>query len=333
MYHLGKAASRHPQRRLAAMIVLLCSLSFLAAGRAPVNEAAAMYLVTDTGYLPLEAGAVSAAAEEVIGTGEDVRLTAGQGVDIVQGDSVLSVTAQDETVTVLLDRLEIQAGPMDMIAVDLSGSRAEITIASELIFYEQETETTPHQVTYVSDPFLPEGQEVVETQGHDGYHTEVYEVICHQGEISSRHLVDLLEEPVQDTVIRVGAGQDAAVTEIRENGDGSGALVLADGTEIPYTEVRDMKATAYTTGDPGVGTITATGTTVRVGTVAIDPRSIPYGTRMFVVSNDGLYVYGFAVAEDTGGAIKSNRIDLYYNTYNECIQFGRRDCTVYILAD
>ena len=47
------------------------------------------------------------------------------------------------------------------------------------------------------------------------------------------------------------------------------------------------------------------------------------------MSNDGMYVYGFAVAEDTG--VRGNTIDLYMDTNRECIQFGVRECTVYIL--
>ena len=78
---------------------------------------------------------------------------------------------------------------------------------------------------------------------------------------------------------------------------------------------------------------TATGTTVRVGTVAVDPTVIPYGTRMFIVSNDGNYVYGIGTAEDCGGAIKGNRLDLYYPTDAECFAFGRIGCTVYFLGD
>ena len=59
-------------------------------------------------------------------------------------------------------------------------------------------------------------------------------------------------------------------------------------------------------------------------------RFAPIGAgAMYVVSNDGKYVYGFATAEDTG--VRGNIIDLYMNTYSECVQFGVRDCTVYIL--
>ena len=67
-------------------------------------------------------------------------------------------------------------------------------------------------------------------------------------------------------------------------------------------------------------------------TVAVDPTRIPYGTRMFIVSDDGQYVYGIATAEDCGGGIKGDRIDLYYPTYEECMTFGRRSCTIYFLG-
>ena len=49
---------------------------------------------------------------------------------------------------------------------------------------------------------------------------------------------------------------------------------------------------------------------------------------MYIVTNDGI-VYGLATAEDTG--VRGNVIDLYYETYRQCIEFGRRNCTVYIL--
>jgi len=67
------------------------------------------------------------------------------------------------------------------------------------------------------------------------------------------------------------------------------------------------------------------------GVVAVDPKVIPLGTKLYIESPDGSYVYGCAVAGDTGGAIKGNRIDLFMDTYSECMQFGRRTMNVYIL--
>ena len=90
-----------------------------------------------------------------------------------------------------------------------------------------------------------------------------------------------------------------------------------------------MTATAYTSGYGGADNCTATGTAVRKGVVAVDKNVIPLGTKMYIVSSDGSVVYGMATAEDTG--VRGNKVDLYYDTYQQCINFGRRSCTVYIL--
>ena len=94
----------------------------------------------------------------------------------------------------------------------------------------------------------------------------------------------------------------------------------------------DVLATAYTCEGWGRPGITATGTIARVGAIAVDPRIIPYGTRMFIVSDDGEYIYGIATAEDCGKSIKGMRIDLYFDSVAECNTFGIRDCTVYFLG-
>ena len=103
-------------------------------------------------------------------------------------------------------------------------------------------------------------------------------------------------------------------------------ITTASGEVISYSYSLSVTATAYTGGG-----ITATGTNARYGAIAVDPTVIPYGTKMYIVSDDGKYIYGYATAEDCGGAIKGNKIDLYYDSYDTCIQFGRRSCTVYIL--
>ena len=127
----------------------------------------------------------------------------------------------------------------------------------------------------------------------------------------------------------------AAVTDcfrreqvVRFTVDGGGMLTLQSGEQLRFTAAKSMTATAYTTGYGGVGTRTASGTTVHVGTVAVDRKVIPLGTRLYIVTNDG-FVYGLSVAEDTG--VRGNTIDLYMDTNRECIQFGVRECTVYIL--
>lgn len=69
----------------------------------------------------------------------------------------------------------------------------------------------------------------------------------------------------------------------------------------------------------------------QVGVVAVDPNIIPYGTKLYITS--GNIVYGYAIAGDTGGAAMAGDIlvDVFYDTYDECAAFGRRDMTVYII--
>lgn len=63
------------------------------------------------------------------------------------------------------------------------------------------------------------------------------------------------------------------------------------------------------------------------GIVAVDPRVIPYYTKMYIPG------YGIAIAGDTGGAIRGNRVDLFMDSYEEAINWGRRNVEVYILGD
>jgi 3D (Asp-Asp-Asp) domain-containing protein len=103
--------------------------------------------------------------------------------------------------------------------------------------------------------------------------------------------------------------------------------------DVPVKRVLTMVATAYDPGPISTGKwpghpaygITATGMRATYGVVAVDPSVIPLYTRLYIPG------YGYAIAADTGGAIKGNRIDLFYPTYGEAIAFGRRTLPVYIL--
>jgi 3D (Asp-Asp-Asp) domain-containing protein len=96
-----------------------------------------------------------------------------------------------------------------------------------------------------------------------------------------------------------------------------------------YINYVTMRATAYTASKYAR---TASGERVSLGVVAVDPRVIPLGTKLYVQSLDGSIDYGYAIASDTGGAIKNNKIDLFFNTNAECYKFGVRNVRVYILG-
>ena len=252
-----------------------------------------------------------------------------------------TITAETygETVGDLLARLNIYLQEGDTLSVSPDTATADGMELSITRVVEQEqmyTAAIPCGVSYCYDDSLPEGTEEILVEGREG------ELLCTanvtyvngvetEREVSSQ-VVTL--EPV-DTLIAVGTGMQSRSLDGGETSGlviGDGTITLATGEVLTYTHSTQVRATAYSHLDPGCDMITATGTTVRIGTVAVDPRYIPYGTRMFIVSNDGVYEYGIAVAEDCGGAIKGDRVDLYFPTYSECMNFGRRDCTIYFLG-
>lgn len=126
-----------------------------------------------------------------------------------------------------------------------------------------------------------------------------------------------------------GSSGSAETTPPTEAAPSGNTFTTASGDVVSYSRKLSVEATAYSC--EGYEGVTATGTTARYGAIAVDPSVIPYGTRMYIVSDDGSYIYGYATAEDCGGSIQGNRIDLYFDTLAECYAFGRRTCTVYIL--
>lgn len=125
--------------------------------------------------------------------------------------------------------------------------------------------------------------------------------------------------------------EDNKSKDVKESSnDSDNTFVDSSGRTVSYTKVLRGKGTAY---NEAPGSLTATGREVAVGLVAVDPKVIPYNSKLYIVSADGKYVYGYCVAADTGGALRSGSVlvDLFYNSEAECNDFGRRDVIVYIL--
>jgi len=187
-----------------------------------------------------------------------------------------------------------------------------------------------------SSNLAPFTQGVLISPKYDGFGVEI---VYQDGVEVSRSIIseEVIVSPVNRVVLR---GVDRSVSD----SDGSGDVEFGDpvivaptdgpqyvpGTNLEYSEIWDFQATAYYC-EPHAWNTTYTGTEARVGAIAVDPNFIPLGTRMYIVSADGKYIYGYCVAEDIGGAIKGRIVDLYFNTYQECIDFGRRDVKIYVL--
>lgn len=102
-----------------------------------------------------------------------------------------------------------------------------------------------------------------------------------------------------------------------------------NGNPINYKKHITVQATGYTY----TGNKCATGVSPKPGYIAVNPKVIPYGTKMYIKSSDGKYTYGYAIAADTGGFTKRypNNVDLFFGSLSECCSFGRRNVEIYIL--
>ena len=117
----------------------------------------------------------------------------------------------------------------------------------------------------------------------------------------------------------VGSQTMAALSEA------SGRAIPNESADGGYQQTLIMEATAYSADDPGNSGYTAMGNYLHRGLVSVDPDVIPLGTQLYIEG------YGYAIADDTGGAIVGNRIDLGMDSRTEALEFGRQDVVVHIL--
>ena len=122
-----------------------------------------------------------------------------------------------------------------------------------------------------------------------------------------------------------GLADRAAISELPATLD---IAVDVYGKPVNYKKLIVGEATAYSGGG-----VTSTGKSAMPGRVAVDPREIPYGSKLFIVSTDGNYIYGYAEAADTGGFIHNSdtAVDLYMHRESDCEAFGRRNVEIYVL--
>lgn len=193
------------------------------------------------------------------------------------------------------------------------------------VTYEEvtETKTIAYNTVKRLNKNLEAGKTVTVREGSDGEKVLTYKVKSINGDVVSKEVVaeTVNTQPV-DKIVEYG-NKNATADAPVNNG------------VLDYKYVIECNATAYDMSpaeNGGYGGQTATGVPLDKGVIAVDPKVIPLGSRVYIEAIDGSWSYGYAVAADTGGAIKGNRVDLCYRTRSECIQFGRRKCRVYVLS-
>ncbi len=221
-----------------------------------------------------------------------------------------SYQTQPVTVAEFLAANNIEVGQYDWVTPALDSMVDEdVPVVVSRITYRQTQTTQPIEPKTVrkEDSSLNSGQSKVVTAGKPGVLTITNLVTYKDGEaIARQELNRTVTVAAQDEVLAVGTRQ----------------VISRGGKTYAYKDVMAMSATAYT----HTGNKTYTGTTPRAGyTVAVDPKVIPLGTKLYV---DG---YGYAKAEDIGSAITGRKIDLFFNSEKECTDWGVRTVRVYIL--
>ena len=248
------------------------------------------------------------------------------------GKTVAALVHQG-TVSAALKEAGVSLAPSDRLSADAEDRITDgMSISVIRVLQRETTETQPvaFKTVKVSDPTLSSGKTKVKTDGKNGVKTIVKSETLTDGKVAESKVVSesVTQTPV-DRVVLVGTkSAETKRSAAASAPSAAGTFVDRDGNTVKYRKYFTGRCTAYT----GGGT-TSTGKPAAVGLVAVNPSLIPYGTRLYIASPDGKTVYGYAVAADTGGGAKSGRIlaDLYYNTLNQCVNFGVRNMRIYIL--
>lgn len=346
-----RITARFKQNLLITVLMAILTVTLFASVLAPVAKARTYVIhdgdrsVTCTTFatdpvkildkVGMELGEYDSYITEPAAAGDTIRVQRVRNVTVEYHGKTMNVTGFGETVGELLHRLGLEVTGEDMVSHGIDEEIYDgMVLRVDRVVTVRETYTTTwkHEVNRCADASLPVGVEEVITPGVDGELLCTADVTYVNGREDHRVLLTetATKAPVNE-IIGIGTGEK--VPESQETAViGEGFIRLASGEVLTYSGTDTIRATAYTHSDKGCDLITSTGTTVHRGTVAVDPRYIPYGTRMFIVSNDGAYILGICAAEDCGGDIKGDRMDIYFPTYEECREFGRRVCTIYYLT-
>ena len=247
----------------------------------------------------------------------------------VQADGLSTLVHLTEgTVQDAINKAGVSVGAQDTVSQQLTAAVAEgMLIAVDRVAYEEYTvvETIAHGVKYRYSGVLKPGKTRTEKEGSDGERIITYRKTIVNGKATTTEKVGekVVKQPV-DTVVLKGSEYGTPISKAPFDIE-----LDAKGQPVSYKKKFTGSCTAYATGTRG-----ASGMKLGIGTVAVDPKQIPYGTKLWITSADGKFVYGYAVAADTGGFVNSGRTiaDLYMGSYKEACNFGRRTLNIYVIG-
>jgi 3D (Asp-Asp-Asp) domain-containing protein len=224
----------------------------------------------------------------------------------------------------------------DLINIGLSEAltpSTEIVISRVEIVEEVKLETIDYTTKYKEDENYVIGYSKVLVDGEEGELSKVIQHTYVDGKLTQSSVVstEVTEEPV-DKVVVMGTAEVNPIEEMSISTLSVPDYLTLDENGVPtsYTSVLTGKSCAYSAKPTAK---TASGRQVKVGYVAVDPDIIPYGTELYIASTDGKYVYGYAIAADTGTALLDGTIlvDLFMESYDASCDWGAKQVNIYIL--
>lgn len=294
-------------------------------------------VLSENGFVLNEGDKLSVGTGVKLRDGMNIKIQRAMTVFVVASGEKKDYITTEREVGKILAEVGISAKDSDIVTpgyYEKVNEFAEISLIRTKVEEIVKREEIPYESIEKINKSLKKGTQKIISEGSAGEKEVVYRISYEDG-------VEVGRETVSETVLKEPVKR---VTEIapRARMDhyqiaSAGSIQTSRSGELSYSKVLSLSATAYDAsscgkvpGQRGYG-ITATGAVAQKGIVAVDPSVIPLGTKLYIESADGRYVYGYAVAADTGGAIKGNRIDLCFNTNSEAINFGRRAVKAYVI--
>lgn len=266
-------------------------------------------------------------------------------VAVVDGDRLSLIVTPTIPVAELLAEQGFELGPYDRIEPEglvEAYDGAVINVIRVEKRYTFDRSEIPCDEVVRENPLLDRGLSRIKNEGRAGQQEELIEITIENGCEVKREVVGstLLREPQAKLVER-----------------GGNTTLEREGMVLTFERALIVTMTAYCPGTPGSGCpldenghalctgaynngYTCTGKKAAQGQgtlespwmVAVDPRVIPLGSLLYIEPVPGIGKIGFARAEDTGGAIKGQKIDLCYDLHRDVVKFGvRRGIKVYLL--
>ncbi|MGE4282554.1 MAG: G5 domain-containing protein [Clostridia bacterium] len=249
-------------------------------------------------------------------------------VTILVDGSEISIKTVQPSVKDVLEQVQVKVEEKDKVNFDLmdqivAGMKINVQRVAEKI--ETIKEKVPFNTISRANERMDKGKSRIIQEGSEGIREKQYAIVLQDGKEVSRSLIS-------DTVV------SQPVDQINEYGT-IDVYKTSRGDTFRYKKVLNMRATAYdlsyescgkNPGDKHYG-ITYTGMKAQYGVVAVDPKTIPLYSRLYIEAADGSWVYGHAVAGDIGGGVKGDIVDLFYADEAFVRKFGVKKVKVYIL--